>query len=115
MKTFKKIAAQGDILIMKIDKMPADLVPMERENGKLVIAHSETGHHHVMTAERTRAYTLPDSIMDIFVTVEAGGDVLEHERPFDTHAPFQFEAGNYQIRRQRERAYVPEGFRRVED
>ncbi len=115
MRKFQKIVAQGDILIMKIDKLPVGLVPMERENGKLVIAHSETGHNHVMTAERTKAYTLPDSIMDIFITVEAGGDALIHERPFDTHAPFEFGEGTYQIRRQRERAYVPEGFRRVED
>ena len=39
--------------------------------------------------------------------------ILEHLRSFDTHEPILFEKGAYQVRRQRE--YIPEGFRRVED
>ena len=50
--------------------------------------------------------------MDIFLAVEEG-DVLEHLRPHDTHEPIAFGPGIYHVRRQRE--YVPEGFRRVED
>lgn len=112
MHTFRNICAQGDILIQRIDKLPENVIPVEPENGKIIVTHSETGHHHVMTMERTKAYRLPDSIMDIFLTVEQG-DVLEHLRPHDTHEPIQFEPGIYHVRRQRE--YVPEGFRRVED
>jgi hypothetical protein len=113
MKTFKKICAQGDILIMRINALPAGVVPVAAESGKLIVTHSESGHHHVMAAERTKAYRLPDSIMDIFLEVQRGGDVLKHLRPHDTHEPIQFKPGIYHVRRQRE--YVPEGFRRVED
>ncbi len=112
MRTFKKIAAQGDILIVKVAALPKGVVPMAPVNGKVEVAHSETGHSHVMLAERTKAYTLPDSILDIFLAVEQG-DTLEHLRPHDTHEPIYFEPGVYHVRRQRE--YVPEGFRRVED
>ncbi len=112
MKTFDKVCAQGDILITRIDKLPPGLVPVAPENGKVVVAHSETGHNHVMLAERTKMYRLPDSIMDIFLTVESG-DTLEHLRPNDTHEAIKFEPGNYHVRRQRE--YAPKGFRRVED
>lgn len=112
MKTFDKVAAQGDILITKIDKLPAGLVPIAPEGKHVIVTHSETGHHHVMLAERTKAYKLPDSIMDIFLAVEQG-DTLEHLRPHDTHEAIAFPPGNYHVRRQRE--YVPEGFRRVED
>lgn len=113
MKTFNKVCAQGDILITRIDMLPRGVVPVKPENGRVVVAHSETGHNHAMLAERTKMYTLPDSIMDIFLTVEAGGDTLEHLRPHDAHEAIQFEPGIYHVRRQRE--YVPEGFRRVED
>ncbi len=112
MKTFKNVCAQGDIYIARIDKLPAGAVPVAPEGGRVIVTHSETGHHHVMLAERTKAYRLPDSIMDIFLAVEAG-DTLEHLRPHDTHEPIAFGPGLYHVRRQRE--YTPEGFRRVED
>jgi hypothetical protein len=112
MKTFKNLCAQGDILIQRIDKMPPGVVPIAPENGRVIVTHSETGHHHVMLAERTKAFKLPGSIMDIFLAVETG-DVLEHLRQHDTHESIRFDAGVYHVRRQRE--YTPEGFRRVED
>lgn len=112
MKTFDKVCAQGDIYITRIDKLPAGVVHIAPEGGRIIVTHSETGHHHVMLAERTKAYKLPDSIMDIFLTVEQG-DTLEHLRPHDTHESIAFGPGFYYVRRQRE--YVPEGFRRVED
>ena len=112
MRTFNKVCAQGDVYVRRIAKLPANVIPVDPINGRIVVAHSETGHHHVMLAERTKAYRLPQSIMDIFLVVEAG-DVLEHLRPHDTHEPIAFEPGLYHVRRQRE--YVPEGFRRVED
>ena len=112
MRTFKTVCAQGDIYIRKIDKLPAGVIPVAAENGHVIVAHSETGHNHVMLAERTKMYRLPDSIMDIFLAVEEG-DTLEHLRPHDTHEAIAFGPGIYHVRRQRE--YVPEGFRRVED
>jgi hypothetical protein len=111
-KTFKTTAAQGDIYIRKIAHLPKGVVLMAPDGDRVVVAHSETGHHHVMLAEHTKAYRLPDSIMDVFLAVERG-DTLEHLRPHDTHEPIAFGPGVYHVRRQRE--YMPEGFRQVED
>ena len=56
MKTFKKIAAQGEITIIRISRVKKDGVhagvPLQAENGRFVIGHSETGHHHVIDALR---------------------------------------------------------------
>ncbi len=112
MRTFNNICAQGDILIQRIDKLPDGVVPVAPENGNVIVTHSETGHHHVMTMERTKAYRLPDSIMDIFLAVEQD-DVLTHLRAHDTHEDILFRPNFYHIRRQRE--YVTEVFRSVED
>jgi hypothetical protein len=50
--------------------------------------------------------------MDIFLEVKEA-DELKHLRPHDTHESIMFEPGVYHVRRQRE--YVPEGYRIVED
>jgi len=117
MKTFDRIAAQGDFLIIRIDDIPADVEPYQPENGKYVVAHSETGHNHTMLAERTvRGYRPPDVVDDglyrLFFAVEAPAEIV-HERSFDTHETLLLSEGTYEVRRQRE--YTPEGFRRAAD
>lgn len=113
MKTFKSTCAQGDIYIRRIAKLPAGTIAVPAENGRVIVTHSETGHHHVMLAERVELRKLPDSIMDCFLIVGEGGADLEHLRPADTHETIHFEPGTYHVRRQRE--HTPEGWRRVED
>lgn len=112
MRIFKNVCAQGDIYITRIASLPDGVVRVSPENGSVIVTHSETGHHHVMLAERVKMWSIPDSIMEVFLTVEADTS-LEHLREHDTHEPIMFSPGIYHVRRQRE--YVPEGFRRVED
>lgn len=112
MKTFTKQAAQGDCLITRIDEIPEGVKPMAAENGKYIIAHSETGHHHTVVADTVEASAIPDSIYDIFLTVKEKTPLV-HERSFDTHEPIMLDEGKYHVRRQRE--YTPTGYRRVED
>lgn len=116
MKTFTHIAAQGDLLLIRIDKLPPDLTQVMPEGGVIILGHSETGHHHVIDADAAEMYApttpLPDSILECFVTV--GKDTaLRHLRGFDTHEPIKLTPGVYRVRRQRE--YVPEGWRRAQD
>ena len=117
MKTFKKQAAQGDLLIRRIDSIPADAVPVLADNGKYIVAHSETGHSHVI-AERPNIalFTTGDpmiSYLQVIEATEAAETLLEHLRSYDTHESIKIAPGYYEIRRQRE--YTPEGWRRVED
>ena len=113
MKTFENCCAQGDVYIKRIDKLPRGAAPVEQEkDGRYVLAHSETGHHHVMEAEHVTVHRLPDSIMDLFVTVKRP-TTLTHLRPHDTHEPILFDKGVYHVRRQRE--YTLEGWRVAQD
>ena len=113
MKTFRKIAAQGDVMFIKIAKLPNGVEVVLPKNGKNIVAHSETGHHHTMVAERTKMYRLPEEIYECFLVVGEGGADLVHERGFDTHETIHFDEGTYRVRRQRE--YTPEGYRRAAD
>lgn len=112
MKTFNKMCAQGDVLIQKIDALPKGVVEVVPEGNRVIVTHSETGHHHVMDRRTVKMYRLPEEIYECFLEVSAP-TALEHLRPFDTHEPILHQPGIYHVRRQRE--YVPEGFRRVED
>jgi hypothetical protein len=115
MKTFKKAAAQGDVYFLRVGDPPIDGFSEQKTNqGNHIITHSETGHHHVMRADRVRRF-IPDGDRGGMVSYIAVNEPtpITHLRPHDTHAPIMFSPGNYEIRRQRE--YTPQGWRRVED
>ncbi|HSV48340.1 MAG TPA: hypothetical protein VLJ58_21305 [Ramlibacter sp.] len=117
MRTFKNQAAQGDLYIRRIAAVPAGAKPMAAEKGHFIVAHSETGHHHVI-AERpgVQVFTTEDPMVSYLQVIEATEQteaLLEHLRSFDTHETIAIPPGSYELRRQRE--YTPEGWRRVED
>jgi hypothetical protein len=112
MKTFKTVCAQGDVYIRRIDKLPENVVEIKPEGKYVILSSSETGHHHVMEKEKVKMYSLPDSIMDCLLVVN-DPVALEHLRDYDTHEPIMFEPGTYHVKRQRE--YVANGFRKVQD
>lgn len=117
MKTFKDQCAQGDLYIRRIPAIPANATPMQAEKGRFVVAHSETGHDHVI-AERpgVQAFVTDDPMVMYLRVIEATEQteaLLEHLRSFDTHETIAIPPGDYELRRQRE--YTPEGWRRVED
>jgi hypothetical protein len=116
MKTFKNIAAQGDFMIIRVNSIPADVVPMMDENDVYVIAHSETGHNHVMERTNVDAY-VPMNVKDVdlyelFLNVKEPTEI-NHLRSFDTHETLLVPPGQYVIKRQRE--YTSEGFRKAAD
>jgi F0F1-type ATP synthase membrane subunit b/b' len=112
MKTFKKLAAQGDVMFKRIDELPDGLVEAEKQNGKYTVAHSETGHNH--TVLEREAKLLIDKTNEFIAYLKVDEEaVLTHERSFDTHESIKFDKGFYEVRKQRE--YTPEGYRRAAD
>jgi hypothetical protein len=101
---------QGDVLIVPVDSVPGMLDPVEREGGRVILAHGEiTGHAHAIKDERAALFRDP-KLMAVFLTVGADGPVaLEHEEHDTIHLP----PGNYRVIRQRE--YSPKGIRNVAD
>lgn len=103
--------AQGDLNIFAVNEIPVDLEKApHNQDGTITVAHSETGHHHVIEGSAVRVFN-----EDEFVSY---AEVLEpakivHLRSFDTHETVELPAGKYRLTRQRE--YTPEGFRRAAD
>ena len=109
---FVKCAAQGDLLITRIDEIPSGTIPAKIEDGQYVLAHSETGHHHVIEADACECMEAANDPFVSYLRVTKSAS-LRHLRSFDTHAPIHVQPGLYRINRQRE--YTPEGFRRAAD
>lgn len=112
MRTFEKVAAQGDLLIERIDALPEGLIPSTAKDGRFIVAHSETGHHHAMDAGTCAVLDDPKDPFTSYAVVTAPTEI-QHERPFDTHEGLMVDEGTFILRRQRE--YTPEGMQRVAD
>lgn len=104
---------QGDIAFAEIAEIPSDATPMPATDGRLIVAHSETGHHHYVDAMHARGFDDPKDRNICYLQALSDANVI-HDRGWDTHAPRRLDAGRCYIGiRQVERA--PAGWRRVAD
>lgn len=125
MSQIHDIGAQGDVLFLRLDALPegARLEPAAEE---YIVAHSETGHHHVLRSPGARLYATDDPTIS-YVELRARG-VVTHQRSYDTHAAVELLgridevlAANEQraqpvyYRVVRQRQATPEGWARVVD
>ena len=117
MKTFKNQAAQGDVFLCRIKELPKDAKALVAERGVFVVAHSETGHNHVIDERPgVKFYASANPFVSYLEVIEATDQtetLLRHLRGHDTHETLSIPAGVYELRRQREA--TPEGWRRAAD
>jgi len=116
MKTVNDCGAQGDVLIRRIGKIPKSAVEAfetKESPGRHIIAHSETGHHHVVDSTKAKFYVDPADTMVGYISVFDKHVDLEHLRDYDKHETLRLPTGDYELRRQRE--WSPEGWRQVAD
>jgi hypothetical protein len=106
--------AQGDMLIIPGATIPTTAKAAKAENGVYIVAHSETGHHHVIDRKRAEVFEAADDSFVAYIRTMGDGADIEHKREFHTHETVRLPPNStFEIRRQRE--YVPEGFRRAAD
>lgn len=118
---FEKIACQGDLMLRRVEELPPGLELTEvsmcedgPDKGLLILAHSETGHHHAICEPKTAVvmFKTPNPLKS-YLQVKVPSVDLKHFRTEHTHKTIQIAKGLYEIRRQRE--HTPEGFRQVQD
>jgi hypothetical protein len=107
MKTVERMAAQGDVVFRRIEALPKGL----KKSKDMVVAHSETGHNHVIDGKVAQVLR-GENPMVCYLQLTESADVVHH-RPWDTHETLRLAPGTWEVRRQRE--WTPEGWRRVED
>lgn len=112
--SFNFQAAQGDVLCIRIDKLPDDAKELMPDGRDWIISHSETGHHHTIGVAPgvVKLFQSSDPLKS-YLEVSNKAVTLEHQRPYDTHTALELKPGVYEMRRQRE--WIPQGFQRVAD
>lgn len=107
-------ANQGDVAFIAVDSIPKGAT-IENNTGDVVVAHSETGHHHVVSANMATRFLINDQMVS-YLKLDAPYVDVRHLRPNDTHKTFRLlntKSSVFRINRQHE--YTPQGWRRVED
>lgn len=102
-----KILRQGDVLLVKVDSLPA-CTPAQLEKHDIILAHGEvTGHAHRIKAPAAKAKLWSanaERFLQVMETVS-----LTHEE----HAAIEIQPGSYRVAIQTE--YSPEELRNVAD
>lgn len=118
MKTADHTAAQGDVLFRRVPSVPKG-AKRQRRKREIIVAHSETGHHHTVDDLKVAHFEVPGDPLVCYLQLTEGSDgglSVVHKRPFDTHETIRLlgQPGDvWEVRRQRE--WAPEGWRRVQD
>lgn len=109
--TFKKVAAQGELTITRVSTIPKGNV-VDSTGGKLIVGHSETGHHHVVDAGCATMVRVDEFTSYLNVTKPTQ---IDHLREFDTHPSIALQPGMYEFRTGREFDPFKEVIRRSAD
>lgn len=123
MKSFKTVAAQGEITIRRIGDAPTESIAVSGihltlERGMLIIGHSETQHDHVLEHARGAAVTVLDRApegMRVLHAILTEANSLVHKRGHDTHETIALPPGEYEFRIAREFDHYAELARQSSD
>ena len=103
MKTFEEVAAQGDMIMIKISELPDDAQKQKAEKGEYIITHSETGHNHVIKErDGVSFYSHANDNLRAYLVVDNKDADLIHKRSNHTHETIKISPGVYAICRQRQ-------------
>lgn len=122
-----KTARQGDVMLVRVEALPADLIPTKRDNhDRIVLAHGEkSGHGHAIRDPHVCGFRLattgddPTGVSGGVDYIEVGGSgpaTLNHEYvsgQMAEHHPVALSPGVYRVALQRE--YSPEAIIRAAD
>ncbi len=128
MNTIQTTARQGDVVLVRVDKLPEGLIETRRDRiGRIVLAHGEKSGHghairdpHVMSLRMASTGEDPTGVsggVDYIVVGGSGPATLNHEYESGAmaeHHPIELPAGGiFRVALQRE--YTPEAIVRACD
>ena len=107
MKDIAKVIQHGEIILMPVNK------EVKGESHKtFIVAHSETGHHHVL--ESKKPFTISDSDKEFLIELFEPAKLV-HKKTFDAHPTKTVQPGRYQVIHKLEYSPAEKALRRVTD
>lgn len=111
------IGQQGEVRIVRIDALPTTMKAkgVAKSERGYIIAHSESGHHHVLTGGDVmeRADDVPAGMQVFYAILKEPAALIQDAA--NAHAGFDLPAGIYEFRISREFDPFAEQARRVAD
>lgn len=103
--------------LMGITELPPDAKEVKADKlGRLLVAHSESGHHHYVNGKGVKMYETNDPLVKFLDVEYEAHALLRHAKPVDDsqrHDTQRLDSGLYRVTLQRES--TPEGWRQVMD
>lgn len=117
MKEVKEIACQGDVLVRKVGSIPESF---KEVTGRMVVAHSETGHDHVIDDNPgAKLFRDPANPNVCYLRLEGADHAdLVHHRDYHTHETLRLlgeKSGFTIFECKRQQEMTPAGWRQVQD
>lgn len=115
MKTVSQMAAQGDVIVRRVDKMPKGC-KLQPTTGIITVSRSDSGHHHQIENAGVSLHSSSEELVFYIRLDSAEFADLVHKRDHDTHETLRLTGGEgavWEARLQRE--WTPEGWRRASD
>src|SRR3990167_8863493 len=89
-----KNVRHGEVILQVVSSLPKG-AKLEEEIKKYVVAHSETGHHHVLESlENFKVYSWNG---DKYLEVSEMSELLHEKTGKDAHSPHKISPGIYKI------------------
>jgi len=90
----KHIVRHGEVILKPILEIPKE-AKLEKEAKKYIVAHSETGHHHVLESLKNfKVYTLKG---DTYLEVPEMSELLHEKTGKDVHTPHTIVPAKYKV------------------
>jgi hypothetical protein len=106
------IVRHGEVLLKQVASLPKQ-AKLEKEMKKEIIAHSETGHHHVLEAIKPfKIWTWKD---ERYIEVPELAELWHQKEGKDAHAPHKIVPGLYKINIKKHFDYFKGALERVRD
>lgn len=117
MKTADKAARQGEAFFFKVSEIAEGSKEVSPNNGEHIVSHSETGHHHTVSAEGIRMLEHPSDPNVCYLVMDSVEHIdIEHLRSFDTHETLRLLGSPGDVwQRNIQQEWSPDGWRQVAD
>lgn len=100
---------QGDVLVIEVDAIPATATPVDREGGRVILAHGElTGHAHAFSAPNIKQFKTSEGRFYFEIEGDAPAPLQHEEHTAITLAPRKY-------RNARQVEFSPAALRNVAD
>ena len=111
----QEIIRHGEVILYPVDSIPEG-AKLSNKTNEAIIAHSETGHHHVLKTkvkEAVKIYTTIDGVN--FVDVGDIAELLHQKTGKNVHTPHKVAPGIYKINLKKEFNYFAGLMQQVRD